>query len=90
MSEEGFSYNKWYYKQAFKLAGLLMEALHVAMNINEADSLWNVIHEKIEDLDLPYQKCKKCGVKMKYWDWAIRQGFCDDCIREIEEKMKDE
>jgi len=88
--KEEFCYDRWYEKQALELARLLMEALHVANNINEADSLWEVIKEKIESLDLPNQKCKKCGKEMKHWDWAIRQGYCDSCIKELEEKMRHE
>jgi len=77
--------NSVYQKKALELAQLLMEALRVASDINEADSLWKVIHEKIESLDLPDQKCLGCGVRMKYWDWAINQGYCRDCIGKLEE-----
>jgi len=89
MMSEYRPYKEWYQKRAFKLAKLLMKALHVAFDINEADSLWRVIHEKIESLNLPDQKCKRCGVKMKYWEWAINQGYCRDCISELEEEMKE-
>ena len=78
-----FDYEEWYRKQARELANLLMRALLVATNINEADDLWKPIKTKIESLNLPNQKCKRCGTEMTYWDWALRQGYCDDCIEEL-------
>jgi len=87
MEQKGFDYELWYQRQALKLAELLMEALHVAININHTD-LWDVIEGKIRDLNLPKQKCRRCGAKMDYWDWAIRQGYCDKCIGEIGDEIE--
>ena len=81
--KEGFDYEEWYREQALELAGHLIRALHVAVNINEADSLWDTIEAKIKSLNLPKQKCCRCGAEMEYWDWALRQGYCDKCIDEL-------
>jgi len=79
----------WYRKETLRLAELLMDALHAACNINEADSLWKPIKEKIEALNLPKQKCIRCGIEMSWWDWAIRSHHCDTCIAELEEERRE-
>jgi len=86
----GFDYDKWYNEQARELADLLMKALHVASNINRADYLWDCIKKTIDELDLPKQKCYRCGAEMSYWDWALRQGMCDAYIRELEAEDEEE
>jgi len=86
-----FDYEEWYREQAERLAELLMEALDVACNINEADSLWDPIKQKIQELDLPPRPCKRCGKMLSYWDWAINKGYCVDCINELmKEELDDE
>jgi len=84
------SYKEWYNKQAEELASLLMRALDIACRINRADYLWEGIKKTIDDLGLPNQKCCRCGAEMSYWDWALRQGMCDACIRELEAEDEEE
>jgi len=86
--ESEFEYEKWYKKEALRLAELLMEALKVANNINEQNELWDVIEKKVKSLNLPNQNCVRCSSTMPYWDWALRDGYCDSCITELMEEME--
>ena len=86
--KEGFDYDEWYREQALELAKLLMKALHVAATIGEVGELWEVIERKVKSLDLPDQPCYHCGKKIPYWNWALTQGYCEECVRKLAEEME--
>ena len=81
---------KWFNMQARQLADLLMQALHVACSINRDYYLWGCIEKTIKGLNIPDQKCIRCGATMDYWNWALRQGMCDACIKEMEAEDREE
>jgi len=85
-----FEYEKWWLEQALRLGDLLFEVIRCACGINEVDSIWNPIKEKIIELNLPSQKCKRCDLLMPYFEWGIRSGYCDKCINELEDRSRSE
>jgi len=72
-------YERWYHERCRELADLLMEALFVAMDINQAHDIWDYIERKVKELKLPKQKCKRCGAELEYWDYKMRQ----DTVRSV-------
>ena len=90
LKHDEFDYDRWYHSQILKLADTLIKALHLAQNIDEANGLFEPIKEKINSLGLPNQKCSRCGELIPYWDWAINQGYCEKCIKELCNKLKKE
>ena len=44
--------------------------------------------QKVKSLDLPDRICLHCGKKISYWNWALTQGYCEECVRKLAEEME--
>ena len=76
-------YDEYYKDRALEMADHLVEALLIACDINEYVDIWDCIERKVKSLDLPKQRCKRCGAELEYWDYKMGSGYCEKCLREL-------
>jgi len=86
---EAENYETWYMKRVKELASLLMKALKVACTISEHDEIWGPIKEKVQSFGLE-EDCRRCGIKVPFWDWAMYDGYCYGCLTEIIREYEEE
>lgn len=84
--KENKPYDKWHQRQMRMLGLHLLNAVKTLNHVVGHKPLRNLLIEKIAELDLPNESCKRCGANTDFFTWGIQSGYCINCIKELNSK----
>jgi len=88
--DDEFDVDEYLKKEHQKILDNLTEALLASMNTGDYYIIGDYIEKAIQELEPPDLTCTRCGRKMPWLKYHLKQGICDDCARELSEMSDDE
>lgn len=89
-SEKGeFDVDNWHQERTERVGEYLAEALRISFQSCDSYRIEEDIEKALNKLNLPKKECNKCGKEMKFKDYYVKQGYCDNCHEEMKQEMKE-
>jgi ribosomal protein L37E len=81
---------RWLEQRKYDLINHLMRAFLASLDTSDVYAMGTTLKGLIESLNPPKLPCSRCGRLLSYFDYHLKQGYCDSCTTILLNEMEDE